>query len=838
MDETIESLKLELEYKDNSNATSQIKKLTSSLTKLQNAATNLTGLTKVTTQLRNLNKISLAKINNQLKEFTKGFSHVTDFKKRGVGLDTTLESELANISSVSATAGITQRTTNGENLVDESMADSVVTNNDIDLVKTRCSDMFTAISEFQTRIETLKNNLHTSLEGKSAKFFDDKAFVNASTFESTINDILQKLINKSSSLSEKFDELRNGNVDVSTWRDFENSLISVKQQFVNLSTEISKNSVAVDNLGKKAVTGTTSIQKFLKSLARIAAYRAIRGILSVITNAIKTGLQNVAMYSDEANASLSRLKSTGTYVSNALGSALVPILIALTPIIEGLAEAVVFLANAINMLFSSWSTSGTIIKATKSLEDYREAINKTKQATAGFDELNVISNTSTDYSSMFEEAEYSTGEFIVSLTTITATLSVIAVLLGAFKKIKWKTVQKLVGVFLALEGVILTIKSAIDVWNEGSTWENMGTMVLGITLLVAGLGIAFGKVGLKIGLIVGAVAILVIGFKDILDNGIKLENIVPILVTIAAICVAIGLSIGWIPALIVAIVAVVAIVVATIIHYWDEIAAFFQNLWANISQWFVDLWEGIKNVWNAVIDWFAWLFTTAWNGIKTAWSAVVQWFTDLWAGIKNVWNVVATWFSDLFTTAWNGIKTAWSAVGTFFTNLWNGIKSGFCTVINGIISGVEGFVNFFVKGINAIIGGLNKISFDIPDWVPLIGGKKFGFNLKYVSEISLGRVSFAEGGFPTTGQMFLAREAGPELVGTIGGRTAVANNDQIVDGIYQGVLQAMNDANDSSNGNIQIKVYLDSKEIAAKVEQRQNDKGASIYKGGVLVGNY
>lgn len=51
---------------------------------------------------------------------------------------------------------------------------------------------------------------------------------------------------------------------------------------------------------------------------------------------------------------------------------------------------------------------------------------------------------------------------------------------------------------------------------------------------------------------------------------------------------------------------------------------------------------------------------------------------------------------------------------------------------------------------------------------------------------------FADGGFPTVGQLFVAREAGPELVGTIGGRNAVANNGQIIAGIQAGVTNAMN----------------------------------------------
>ena len=51
---------------------------------------------------------------------------------------------------------------------------------------------------------------------------------------------------------------------------------------------------------------------------------------------------------------------------------------------------------------------------------------------------------------------------------------------------------------------------------------------------------------------------------------------------------------------------------------------------------------------------------------------------------------------------------------------------------------------------------------------------------------------FADGGFPTMGQLFVAREAGPELVGTIGGKNAVANNGQIIAGIQAGVTNAMN----------------------------------------------
>ena len=63
-------------------------------------------------------------------------------------------------------------------------------------------------------------------------------------------------------------------------------------------------------------------------------------------------------------------------------------------------------------------------------------------------------------------------------------------------------------------------------------------------------------------------------------------------------------------------------------------------------------------------------------------------------------------------------------------------------------------------------------------------------SVMYVKQLSSGPMTYGTGGFPEVGQMFLARESGPELVGTIGGRTAVANNDQIVQGIASGVASA------------------------------------------------
>lgn len=85
----------------------------------------------------------------------------------------------------------------------------------------------------------------------------------------------------------------------------------------------------------------------------------------------------------------------------------------------------------------------------------------------------------------------------------------------------------------------------------------------------------------------------------------------------------------------------------------------------------------------------------------------------------------------------------------------------------------------------------------------------------------------AGGGFPDTGQMFIAREAGPELVGRIGRRTAVANNDQIVQGIASAVRSAMAGANNPNGGGttrITVQNVLNGRAIGESVIEYHNGK--------------
>lgn len=133
----------------------------------------------------------------------------------------------------------------------------------------------------------------------------------------------------------------------------------------------------------------------------------------------------------------------------------------------------------------------------------------------------------------------------------------------------------------------------------------------------------------------------------------------------------------------------------------------------------------------------------AWAGIQAAWSVASSWFvTNIAEPVQATWTTAMTNLTQWGSNAWNSIRNAWSGAATWFTsNVTTPISSGFKNFANGIIGFFEGLVNGAISGINSIIGAFNRISFSIPDWVPVIGGKSWGFSLPTYPTVSLPRLA-------------------------------------------------------------------------------------------------
>jgi hypothetical protein len=173
---------------------------------------------------------------------------------------------------------------------------------------------------------------------------------------------------------------------------------------------------------------------------------------------------------------------------------------------------------------------------------------------------------------------------------------------------------------------------------------------------------------------------------------------------------------------------------------------------------------------------------------------------------------------------WDDLKKVLSNVKDMFKRVGetvvNFVSDLFKTVINAVLKSIEDKVNGFIRLLNKAIGIINKIP---------------GVEISTIKEIKIPRL--AEGGMVDTGQMFIAREAGPEMVGSIGNRTAVANNDQIVESVSQGVYRAVTQAMSQSGGNQVVEAKVNDKVLFEVVVSRNRQEtirtGYSPLLGGV-----
>lgn len=210
------------------------------------------------------------------------------------------------------------------------------------------------------------------------------------------------------------------------------------------------------------------------------------------------------------------------------------------------------------------------------------------------------------------------------------------------------------------------------------------------------------------------------------------------------------------------------------------------------------------------------------NDLKTKVGEVI----DQVPVLKDAYNGLKTFFSNLFGTdsgivkivsdGWDLIKTKAGEALTFISGKIKALgvggasgSSGGLTSMLGAIgstalpagAGVLGAGAALGLGITGHVQWIKDLKNTWSDSSKSFGEKVFNtvndtltdiFNpFGAVIKIAKNKFGFADGGFPDDGQLFLAGESGPEFVGSMGGHTAVANNDQIVEGIREGVESAM-----------------------------------------------
>ena len=212
-----------------------------------------------------------------------------------------------------------------------------------------------------------------------------------------------------------------------------------------------------------------------------------------------------------------------------------------------------------------------------------------------------------------------------------------------------------------------------------------------------------------------------------------------------------------------------------LIGIWDSIKQVFIDVWNSLSEenqaWLTGIWENIQEIWNSILEFFTSIweaisdaFTTAveavsdflsnaWASIQTAaetvWNAISSFFTDIWDDIHSTFDDACSTISSLFenfqttvTNIWDAIKEVFNGVITFIRGVftadwqtaWQGISDIFSGIANGLKSLFIGPINWIIDKINNFISGINNIQ--IPDWVPVVGGK--GFNIPLIPRLKVG----------------------------------------------------------------------------------------------------
>ena len=255
-----------------------------------------------------------------------------------------------------------------------------------------------------------------------------------------------------------------------------------------------------------------------------------------------------------------------------------------------------------------------------------------------------------------------------------------------------------------------------------------------------GAGLLAWKLGLEgikalgIGILLAGIVYTIESLLEYLQDP-SWENFGKIIQGIGLIILGLGTIIGNVP-LIVA--GAIVLIIGTIVKYWEQIKAFFQkgiDWLRDKSDWVHQMFgDKIGDIYDFIVD----ILQDTLNS-----------FDGLFKGIKTIFDGIIKVVKGVFTGDW---KTA-----------WEGLKQIVKGVFDSLWSIAKWPLNMIISGLNTLIRGANRIKFDVPDWVPLIGGKKFGFNIPQIPKLAKGTILNAPGrGVPVAGGTALAGEAGRE----------------------------------------------------------------------------
>ena len=215
----------------------------------------------------------------------------------------------------------------------------------------------------------------------------------------------------------------------------------------------------------------------------------------------------------------------------------------------------------------------------------------------------------------------------------------------------------------------------------------------------------------------------------------------------------------------------------------------------------------IKNVWKPLFEEY---FIKVWGPrIRTAFNFVVdtvklfvQYITTYMGTVMSIIRAVLDFIKTGFTQGW---KTAWENLKNDFINIWESIKNKLKGIVNTIVDILNTVIRGAADAVNGVIDILNGLSFDIPDWVPRIGGNHFGVNISHIHAPEIPHL--AQGAVIPPNKEFLAM---------LGDQNQGTNIETPLDTMIQAFKQALGDMGNTGGGIQTLNLVLPNKKLVAQ----------------------
>lgn len=478
-------------------------------------------------------------------------------------------------------------------------------------------------------------------------------------------------------------------------RAAEIDLDSAKNRAEEINAQIQEAESGADGFSDAVAGANDRMQKLLGRVEKLAKRVFIFSMITAALRSMRTWLMEIVKSDQEASAAMAQLKGALLTLAQPLVQVIVPAFTLLVRVIAAVVTQIARLVAAISgkSLSSAAASAKALNAQTKALKGTGKAAKDAGKSLASFDEINQLSSSS------------SGGGGGASADSIAPDFSFMDEVDGRLKKIA---------------DAVLLIGVGLAAWKLSS-------------LLPGTLGTVAEKLA-GIALTVGGLILLWDGLSDAWNNGVDWANLIEILGGAAAAALGLYLTFGELGAGIGLVVAGAAMVVTA----------------------FRDIDQNGLNLKNTLLM-IAGIVSTGLG----FWFLTGKVFPLVVAGIAAILFAITTLAGNGEQLIGN-LKQTFSGLVTFLDGLINldiekmlsGLKGMVSGALNTVLTIVGSVINLIIRGLNWLIEKINSISFDVPDWVPGIGGKSWGPNIPLVKEWQIPQL--AQGAVIPPNREFLA----------------------------------------------------------------------------------